>query len=174
MKVLMTVASKHGATGEIGAVVADALREAGIEVDDIAPEAVATVDGYDAVVAGSAIYAGRWLDSARKFADRHADPLASLPVWLFTSGPIGDPPLPAEEPPETDAIARRLGARGRRSFAGRLDRSSLGMLERTVTRVLHAPDGDFRDWESVRGWADEIARSLRTPSPALDREEVTS
>jgi len=171
MKVLVTVASKHGATGEIGEVVADVLRDAGLDVETRAPERVDDLDGYDAVVLGSAIYAGRWQDPARKLVDRHAAALARLPVWVFSSGPIGDPPLPADEPPETDAIARRLGARGRRSFAGRLDRSSLGFLERTVTKALHAPDGDFRDWDAVRAWADEIGGTLRK-APAPDRQEV--
>jgi menaquinone-dependent protoporphyrinogen IX oxidase len=29
--------------------------------------------------------------------------------------------------------------------------------------MVKAPDGDFRDWEAVRAWADEIATSL-TPT----------
>ncbi len=160
MKVLMTVASKHGATGEIGEIVADLLRNAGHEVDSRRPQDVASLNGYDAVVLGSAIYAGRWMDPARRFADRHAPALATIPVWLLTSGPIGDPPMPADEPNETTSLATRLHARGHRSFAGCLDRTSLGLLERAVTAVLHAPDGDFRDWEAIRAWADQIVAEL--------------
>ena len=26
--------------------------------------------------------------------------------------------------------------------------------------MVKAPDGDFRDWEAVRAWADEIASAL--------------
>jgi menaquinone-dependent protoporphyrinogen oxidase len=171
MKVLMTVATKHGATGEIGEIVADVLRDAGLDVESRPPEDVPSLDGYGAVVVGSAIYAGRWMDTARGFVDRHADALESVPLWLFTSGPIGDPPMPADEPPETPKVAERLGARGHRSFAGRLDRTSLGFLERTVTRALRTPDGDFREWEAVRAWADEIVRTLRA-TPATERQEV--
>lgn len=171
MKVLMTVASKHGATGQIGEVVADVLREAGHDVESRPPEDVSSLDGYGAVVIGSAIYAGRWMDTARRLVDRHATALATVPVWLFSSGPIGDPPMPADEPLETAAVAERLRAHGQRSFAGRLDRTSLGFLERAVTKALHAADGDFRDWEAVRTWADEIAGTLRR-TPALERQEV--
>ena len=161
MNVLITVASRHGATGEIGEIVAGILREAGLEVSTTAPELVSDLRGCDAVVLGSGVYAGRWLGPARDFAERHATALAQRPVWLFSSGPIGDPPQPAGDAPEMVALADRLTARGHRTFAGRLERERLGFVERTVTRALRVPDGDFRDWEDVRAWADEIAAALR-------------
>lgn len=52
------------------------------------------VGGYDAVVLGSAVYVGRWLEPARELVDAHAEELAARPTWLFSSGPIGDPPKP--------------------------------------------------------------------------------
>lgn len=160
MKFLVTVASRHGATAEIGDTIAAVLREAGHEVETPAPETVATLDGYDAIVLGSAVYAGRWLDPARAFVQRHATALATRPVWLFSSGPIGEPPMPEGELPEALALADRIGARGHRSFAGRLDRSRLGFVERAITGALHAPEGDFRSWDSIRTWAGEIAGVL--------------
>jgi menaquinone-dependent protoporphyrinogen oxidase len=168
MRVLVTVASKHGATGEIGEIIAGVLRDAGMEVESHPPEAVRTLEGTDAVVLGSAIYAGRWLEPARAFAKRHADGLVERPVWLFSSGPIGDPPMPAEEPTEPLALAQELGAREHRIFAGRLDRSQLGFMERTITRALKAAEGDFRDLDAIRGWADGIAAELhRTRIPTV-------
>ena len=74
--------------------------------------------------------------------------------------------MPPGEPPEPDAIATRLAARGHRSFAGRLDRTRLGLLERALTRAVRAPDGDFRDWEAIRHWAEEFAREL-TPKEVM-------
>ena len=32
----------------------------------------------------------RWLDDARSFVRRNHSILASHPVWLFSSGPVGD------------------------------------------------------------------------------------
>jgi len=162
MNVLVTVASKHGSTGEIGELIAGVLRDASLVVESRAPETVRDVAPFDAVVLGSAIYAGRWLQPARAFVDRHADALARRPTWIFSSGPIGDPPLPAAESMEAAEIAARLGARDLRTFAGRLDRAQLGFMERTVTRALKAPEGDFRDLDAIRSWADEIATALQT------------
>ena len=65
MRVLVTSATKHGATGEIAQAIADTLRDQGLDPTVLEPEQVDTVDGYDAVVLGSAVYAGHWLKPAR-------------------------------------------------------------------------------------------------------------
>ena len=56
MKILLTASSRHGATDEVAAVIAEQLRAAGLEVDHTRPEDVADVEGYDAFVLGSAVY----------------------------------------------------------------------------------------------------------------------
>ena len=66
---------------------------------------VDTADGYDAVVLGSAVYAGHWLQDAKDLAERVAAQRPRPLVWLFSSGPIGDPPKPEEEPVDITAIA---------------------------------------------------------------------
>lgn len=160
MRVLVTVASKHGSTGQIGEIIAGVLRDRGLIVESHPPEAVRDLAGYDAVVLGSAVYAGGWLEPAIAFVNRHDIDLATRQVWLFSSGPIGDPPMPAGEPVVAASIAARVGAREHRTFAGKLDRAQLGFMERTVTRALKAPEGDFRDLEAIRAWADGVAAAL--------------
>jgi menaquinone-dependent protoporphyrinogen oxidase len=166
MRVLVVAASRHGATEQIGAEIAKTLR---ITLSSRAPAAivdlrsadqVTTLAGYDGVVLGSAVYMGRWLAAAREFADRHAEALAAIPVWLFSSGPVGDPPKPDQDPADVAAIAAATGAREHRRFAGELDRHRLGFAERAVIRAVHAPEGDFRDWPAIREWATEIALAL--------------
>jgi menaquinone-dependent protoporphyrinogen oxidase len=165
MKVLVTAASRHGATGEIGEVIANVLRDAGFAVETRQPDGVGALD-YDAIVLGSGVYAGHWLPAAKKLGERIATTFDGRRVWLFSSGPIGDPPMPVGEVADATALAERVGARGHASFAGRLDRPSLGFLERTITRAVGAADGDFRDWEAVRSWADEIVEALGSVAAA--------
>ena len=90
-RVLVSAASGHGSTTEIARVIGGTLAGNGIAVDIVPPEAVDSVEDYDAVILGSAVYAGRWLAPARDFAIRFRDPLATRSVWLFSSGPVGDP-----------------------------------------------------------------------------------
>lgn len=163
IKVLVTAASKYGATGEIASAIADVLSERGLEVDVLPIEDVASVDGYDAMVIGSAVYAGRWLNPARGFIEENAAALAARPVWLFSSGPIGDPPKPAEDPLDASSFLERTSARDHHVFAGKLDRSRLRFGDRAIVMALRAPDGDFRDWDEVRTWASGIADALGEP-----------
>jgi menaquinone-dependent protoporphyrinogen oxidase len=84
-----------------------------------------------------------------------------MPVWLFSSGPIGkDDPKPKGDPKQVAGLMEKTKARGHRIFAGEVDKSKLGFAERAVTRVVGAPEGDFRDWDAIRAWAGEIAESL--------------
>ena len=163
IKVLVTVASKYGATGEIASALADVLSERGLEVDVVPIEELASVEGYDAVVAGSAVYAGHWLKPAREFVEQNAAELAARPVWLFSSGPIGDPPKPSEDPVDASSLLERTAARDHHVFAGKLDRSRLNFGERAIAMALRAPDGDFRDWDEIRTWASAIADALGEP-----------
>lgn len=154
------MASKYGSTREIGEAIAAELSAAGHDVAVRDPSELRSLDGADAFVIGSAVYADRWLEPAHELLRDAADELAARPVWLFSSGPLGDPPLPEEAEPQGIAEALEAGAREHRVFAGKLDHSRLGRLERVVVKALRAPDGDFRDWDAIRAFGQSIAAAL--------------
>jgi len=170
MKVLVSAASKYGATSqiaeEIGRVLREALDDRSLSSDvvvDVRPaEEVASVEDYDTVVLGSAVYAGHWLESARELAERHADALSERLTWLFSSGPIGDPPKPEEDPADVAEILAVTGAREHRLFAGKLIRHQLSFPEKAIVSALRVPEGDFRDWPEITGWAAGIATALQS------------
>jgi menaquinone-dependent protoporphyrinogen oxidase len=161
MTVLVSAASRHGATAEIAEAIGRVLRERGVAVDVRAAENVTMVDGYDAIVLGSAVYVGHWLEPARKLAETEAAVFASRPVWLFSSGPVGDPAEPDEDPVDVAAMVEATGAREHRLFAGKIDKHRLGLAERAMVFALRAPVGDFRDWTAIEAWAGGIADTLR-------------
>jgi menaquinone-dependent protoporphyrinogen oxidase len=162
-RLLVTVASRHGATREIGQAIGARLeaRGAGGLMAIVLPvEQRPDPAPYDAVVLGSAVYAGRWLEPARDYAATFAAALRERPVWLFSSGPIGEPPFPPDEPHDAGPLRQITGARGHRVFPGRLDKALLGFGERAMVTAMRAPVGDFRDWDAVRAWTDAIAEEL--------------
>jgi menaquinone-dependent protoporphyrinogen oxidase len=177
-RVLVTAASKHGSTAEMATFLARCLQEspAGsrrrLSAVTIPVERAPDPSRYDAVVLASAVYAGRWLEPARHYAAEHAPALRGRPVWLMSSGPIGEPPFPPDDPHDAEPIRSLVAARGHRVFPGRLDKDLLGIGERAVVTAMRAPLGDFRDWDAVRAWAEEIAADVvgvvegRPPAPA--------
>jgi menaquinone-dependent protoporphyrinogen oxidase len=161
MKALVTVSSKHGGTEEIGRSIADTLRGGGLEVDLVAPERVTTLDGYDAVIVGSALYLGRWMGPARDLVRREAEALRARSVWLFASGPVTGVEEDAADRAEGMRLLELVGGREFRLFAGLLDRSRLGIVERTIVRAIGSPWGDHRPWEEIEDWATSIAAAMK-------------
>ena len=160
--VLVSAATKHGATLEIAEAIAAGLARRGVSAQAKDAATVQALDDFDAVVIGSAVYAGRWLAPARELVDRHFPGDGARPVWLFSSGPVGEPdPKPEGDPVDVATVVAATAARDHRVFAGRIDRTRLGFAERAIVRALRAPEGDFRDWEAIDAFAAEIAASLR-------------
>jgi menaquinone-dependent protoporphyrinogen oxidase len=78
---------------------------------------------YDAVVLGSAVYTGHWLKLAIEFARRFSDALIARPVWLFSSGPVGDPARKlvqkmAADPVDLQTLRQLTHASDHKMFAG--------------------------------------------------------
>jgi menaquinone-dependent protoporphyrinogen oxidase len=132
MRVLVTTATRRGATEPIAARIGSVLGDRGHRVDVRRPAEVVTVDEYDVVVLGSAVDAGQWQKDARELAEREAADLACRPVWLFSSG-------------DGDA----LGA----------DDVSIDVAD--VMTVTHAYEHHvFSGRDDVDGWATAIADSI--------------
>ena len=169
-RVLVAVASRHGATRDIARAIGERLQTgpSGLRTDVLPVEQHPDPKAYDAVILGSAVYAGRWLEPAREYAARNAAALRTKTVWLFSSGPIGEAPFPADEPHDAGPLTQVTGAVEHRIFPGRLDKLLLGVGERAMVTAMRAPVGDFRDWTAIREWADAIAAQLAT-TPAVLR-----
>jgi menaquinone-dependent protoporphyrinogen oxidase len=161
MRVLITAATRHDATREIAEAIGAGLAERGIDTETRPIDEVTDLSGYDAVVLGSAVYMGRWLKPARQFVEHNGTALAAIPVWLFSSGPLGPPehPVPGE-PADITKLVKLTGAREHRVFSGRLERERLGFAERAAVKAVHAPEGDCRDWSAIDVFAGEIAAQL--------------
>ena len=164
MTVLVTYASKHGSTAEIADAVARTLRDAGVDAECLEVHEAKSLDPYDAVVLGSAVYMKRWRGEARRFLHRHADELSKRPFWIFSSGPVGSPAEDPDpewiEPQKVVAEAERLGVRGHVVFGGRLPEHG-GFTSRAMSRNIPEELHDRRDWDEIDSWAKSVAAQLQ-------------
>lgn len=175
MKVLVAFASRYGSTRGIAEFIAKKLRREGLDVDLADVGEVTCPERYDALVLGSALYMGRWMKEARRFASRNGPVLSSRPVWLFSSGPTGRERMDAKGrdllspsvsgPLDLEELRSEVKAQDHRVFFGAFEPGNLGFFSRQIFKSEAArnavPRGDFRDWDEIEAWAAEIARSLK-------------
>ena len=164
MKILVAYATKAGSTAEVAAEIGRVVEsKSGCKVDVHPVGKLKEVDGYDAVIIGSGIRAGKWLPEATKFVEKHRDALSQIPLAFFTVcltlkddteenrrtvAAYLDPVREVVQPVEVGL------------FAGAMDYSKLPFILRLMMKAMKAPQGDFRDWEAIRAWADSICPLL--------------
>lgn len=166
-KILVTYASKHGATAEIAEKIGEVLCQAGVQADVVSVDQVRDVNAYRAVILGSALYIDKWLKGAETFLKANEKSLSDRPVWIFSSGPTnkGDPVelvrgqrLPRALQPVVDRIRPRDIA----VFHGYNNLEKMNFIERfAIKSIVKKPFGDFRDWDMIIIWANQIACALK-------------
>ncbi len=162
-RVLVAYATRGGSTREIAEAVADELRQTDHVVAVASCDDAPDVEGFDAVVIGSALYTGRWLPTATRYLRRQSPALRRRPAYLFQSGPCSPDPAVIDgtsTPRAVRTLTRRLGLAAPTTFAGRLDPTAItGRFSRWVATSV--PAGDFRDWNAIRDWGYAIGYGLQ-------------
>lgn len=165
MSVLVAYASKRGSTTEIAETVAATLRRSGLEVSLRSVDEVDSLDSYDAVVVGSAVYTKRWRGDARHFLKQNRKLLRKMPFWVFSSGPVGDPANDNPdwmESPKFVAKLEEMGVRGHVVFGGRVSAAPHGFMEKAMVEGTPEEYRDRRDWDQIRAWAEGVAAELKS------------
>jgi menaquinone-dependent protoporphyrinogen oxidase len=165
--ILVTYASKYGATREIAQKIGEVLRQAGLQVDIVPVAHVRDIALYKAVILGSAIYVGKWQKEAVEFLKSNKKTLAGRPVWIFSSGPTGEgDPLELVEgqrlPVGLQPFADRIHPRDIAVFHGFIDPDKINFIEKwTIKSLVKKPFGDFRNWDAITAWATAITKALK-------------
>ena len=159
MRVLVTYGSSRGGTQGLAEMVANGLRDFGLDVQVCPPKQVHDLSSYDAVVVGGAVYAFRWHRDARKFVRKHAGALRQRPTYFFSSGPLDDSAAINDlaPVPGVKALMERVGACAHVTFGGRLSPDAKGF---PASAMAKTQSGDWRDPAHVRAWALQIAQDL--------------
>lgn len=172
MRVLVVHGSRMGSTAEIAERIAGQLRASGFDAVAVPAADRSDASAWDAFVIGAGVYAGHWHPDSVEFVERNRDRLAERPVWLFSSGPVGESAVKYEpvEPKEINRIRNLINPRDHRIFAGAFNRANVdgAGLGRASSFIASRfiPEGDFRDWGEIEAWASGIARELRYPADA--------
>lgn len=169
-KVLVAYASYCGSTGSVAEAVAQVLCKNGANVDVRLVKSVNDLSPYKAAVIGSAVRSSSWWPEAIEFVKTNQYALSRMPVAYFltclalykdseksrhTAKTYMEPALKAA--PKIQPVGTGL-------FAGALDYSKLNLMYRIVMKSkmkkLGVPEGDFRNWDAIRSWAEDIGSSL--------------
>lgn len=158
-KVLVAYASKHGTTREVAESIAETLREFGrlaVEIEDAGR--VHDISRYDAVVVGGGLYTGKWHADARHLLKMHRHELAGKRLAVFGMGP--------------DSVEESKVAESRKQLERALAATpEIEPIAVTIFGGALAPESwrfpfnrlpafDARDWDAIRGWAEEVATKL--------------
>jgi menaquinone-dependent protoporphyrinogen oxidase len=163
-KILVTYASRLGATAGVAEAIGKTLAEGGALVDVLPVHTVKDLAPYRAVVAGSAIRGGQWLPEAMQFVRTHQaalsqKPFAAFQVCMTLAMPKGDYREHVATWLEPVRLLVKPVSEG--LFAGALDISKVPSFgDRLKFRLSVAmgvwSEGDHRDWGAIRAWAESL------------------
>lgn len=172
-KILVTYASRFGATAGVADAIGKTLAAHGAQVDVLPMKEVQDLSAYQAVVAGSAINGGAWLPEGLHFVQVHQSelrrkPFAAFLVCMTLTMKNGEQyrshvtnwlePVRALVRPVSEAL-----------FAGALDIARIPSFSDRLKFRLSVlfgvwKEGDHRDWNAIRAWAEELYPRLAQPS----------
>jgi menaquinone-dependent protoporphyrinogen oxidase len=160
-RVLVTYASKYGSTGGVADVIGKELCSKGLAADVALIRNGGDLGRYQGVVVGSAIYMGKWMSEATDFVEKNRDILGRMPVAYFLVCITLAQPTEKNRGKALSYMEPILKAvpeirpLGIGTFAGALDYHNPSWLYGQILKAKGAPEGDFRDWNSIRTWAQE-------------------
>jgi len=163
--ILVAYASRSGSTQEVAEAVGTTLEEEGFRVDVRQLPVSGGLGGYQAIVLGAPLYMFRWHKDALRFLRHHREALERLPVAVFALGPFND--VKKEWQEVRAQLDKELAAFpwfapvAVEVFGGKFDPTKLRFPYTLIPALKKLPASDIRDWDAIRGWAEELADTFR-------------
>jgi menaquinone-dependent protoporphyrinogen oxidase len=176
-KILVTYSTRTGSTKGVSECIGKTLSDLGESVDVLPMQEINDLSHYKAVIAGSAIQAGKWLPEAFDFVKTHRDdlnkkPFAAFLVCMTLAMPKGesyrgtvsswlDPIRNLVSPIDVGLFKGTLDVKIMPSFS---DRFKFRMS------VLFGiwKEGDHRDWVSIQNWTENLKSQLNKLNYSLN------
>ncbi|EIJ43429.1 flavodoxin [Beggiatoa alba B18LD] len=166
-KVLITYASRAGSTQGIAQAIGEVFVRHGADVELRFILDVKDLQTYDIVIIGSPIRDMAWLPEALRFIVVHQQVLKHKQIAYFIVGmTLREDTQTTREKALTvlNPIKDLLHPVEIGLFAGALVRDKrLKYFWWLVAKITGLPEGDYRNFHSVREWADQLAKRLLPP-----------
>ena len=162
-KILVTYATRAGSTVDVAKTIGETLNATGASVDVRPVKGVTTLQGYDAVVVGSAVRMGHWLPEAVDFVTKNQAQLGRLPTAFFTVHLLNcddDAKSRAAREAYTAPVRQILQPKNEIFFAGKMDFSKLSFFDGAIAKMVGGSERDLRNWDAIRGWAQGLPALL--------------
>jgi menaquinone-dependent protoporphyrinogen oxidase len=128
---------------------------------------ISALEGYDAVLLGTAIRMGRPVKPMRAFIRDHAADVAARPNAVFSVGitpKYRTPQAISEASHFVSPLVSAVAPLSVALFAGKIDPSRLALPWRALVQNAEPgsrlASGDWRDWDAIDSWVAEIAPQL--------------
>ena len=185
MNALIVFGTRYGATASTSEEIARVLREEGFDVRVVnaKKEKLNDISGYELIIVGSGMKINRWTKEPEQFLNKFKNELSTKKVAIFVSSSI-QTILEHEENTEAIEKAQRTYLEEKADkysltpiamtiFGGVLNFNEMGwMARKTVGQLwrkyeeigIEKKDGiyDTRDWDVIRNWTQELARTVRS------------
>ena len=161
-KTLVAYVTRAGSTAEIAQEIAKTLSAQGAAVEVLPLKNVTDLKSYQAVILGSAIRMGQWLPEAAKFVEQNQNELSQMPAAFFAVHLMN---LGSDEASRNarqaylEPIRKVVSPRKEAVFAGVGDWKKVSFLDGLIGKAAKAPEGDFRDWQAIRTWAEDLRQN---------------
>jgi len=165
-KILVTYATYYGTTADVAQAVAKTLSEHGYETEVTPAAEVRDLTPFSAVVVGSAIRGGKIHNDVLHFLEDHEAELSQVPVAYFVCCMTMHDDTPDSRYMAEGYLAEVFNKVSKVKpisigyFGGVLEMKRLDWLARLVVKALRAPEGDYRNWDAIIHWSEEVADAL--------------
>jgi len=160
-RILVGYATRTGSTVGVAQAIGRVLGTRGFGVDVQPLREGPRLDGYDAVVLGSAVNGGAWLPEAVGFVRDRQDALVRVPVALFCVHIMNlgeDEKARKRRLAYLDPVRALVRPVDEAFFAGvGPDARNTSLIARWAFRAFGGGgEGDLRNWDAIRAWAEAV------------------
>jgi menaquinone-dependent protoporphyrinogen oxidase len=162
-RILVTYATFAGSTVDVAAAIGESLGNRGFAVDVKPLKDDPDLGEYQYVILGSAVHGANWLPEAVQYVQNHQSVLKQIPVGLFCVHIMNlgeDEKSRKNRLAYLNAVRPLVNCRAEGYFAGRADLTNQSSFVKWIYRFFKiGPEGDCRDWNQIRGWAESLSFS---------------